>query len=65
IASNLDGLKKLTEANIPKLKTILIDIKKDQEFIDMTTGGGKNYADPLKRRIAFVEERIRGFCNEL
>lgn len=31
----------------------------------MTTGGGKNYADPLKRRIAFVEERIRGFCNEL
>ena len=65
IASNLDGLKKLTEANIPKLKTILIDRKKDQEFIDMTTGGGKNYADPLKRRIAFVEERIRGFCNEL
>lgn len=65
IASNLDGLEKLSETNILKLKTTLTDIKKDQSFIDMTTGGGKNYSSPLKKRIEFAEERIRGFCNEL
>jgi len=65
IALNLDGLNKLTETNISNLKAILTDIKKDQGFIDITTGGGKNYASPLKKRVEFAEERIREFCNGL
>ena len=65
IASHLDKLKNLSEDGFSRLTNVLIDVKKDEEFINMTTGGGKNYADPLKRRIAFVEERIRGFCDGL
>lgn len=65
IAFHLDKLKNLSEDGFSRLTNVLIDVKKDEEFINMTTGGGKNYADPLKRRIAFVEERIRGFCDGL
>ena len=58
-------LQELEKEGFSRLKDILTDVKKDQEFINMTTGGGKNYAGPLNRRIEFVEKRIRDFCNEL
>lgn len=65
IASHLDKLKRLPKEGLSLLKDILTAVKKDPEFINMTTGGGKNYAKPLKRRIYFVEKRICDFCNGL
>lgn len=63
IANHLDKLKPLSENDLSDLKEILTEVKKDPEFISITTGGGKNYAGPLNRRIEFVEKRIRDFCN--
>ena len=45
---------------IEKLKEIFLDIKNDDEFRKMTTGGGKNYSRPLNDRISFVQTRVDG-----
>lgn len=44
---------------LAKLKEVLIAIKKDAKFKQLTTGGGKNYAGPLQERIEFVEKALR------
>jgi hypothetical protein len=50
----------LSDVNtIAKLKEIFMDIKKDDEFKHMTTGGGKNYSNRLNDRISFVSKRVR------
>lgn len=45
-----EQMKKLTEC--------LWEIKRDDGFRDITTGGGKNFLNPLNQRIYFVAERI-------
>ena len=43
-----------------QLKQVLEGIKFDEEFIRITTGGGKNSPGPLQERIGFVEDRVKG-----
>lgn len=43
---------------IGKLADIFKQIKLDQEFIKLTTGGGKNSPGPLAERISFVETKL-------
>lgn len=46
------------QEEIEALKKLFIDIKKDDEFKKLTTGGGKNYRKPLNDRINFVSEKV-------
>ncbi|MBI5590785.1 MAG: DUF262 domain-containing protein [Deltaproteobacteria bacterium] len=50
--NNEDQMKKLSEC--------FWEIKKDGVFRDITTGGGKNFLNPLNQRIVFVADRIGG-----
>lgn len=43
---------------IDRLEKTLMAIKLDPNFIEMTTGGGKNSPGPLNDRIGFVERRM-------
>ncbi len=45
-------------ASIRRIKKSFNEIKLDNEFIRLTTGGGKNSPGPLNARIQFVEDRI-------
>jgi hypothetical protein len=40
------------------LREVLLSIKKDPTFRNITTGGGKNYPKPLQQRIEFVEKKV-------
>lgn len=42
------------------LEQVLRNIKLDEEFIRITTGGGRNSPGLLKQRIEFVEDRVKG-----
>ena len=55
---HLDKIDPYNEKMISKLRDILLSIKRDNEFRNITTGGGKNYAAPLQKRIGFVDERV-------
>ncbi|WP_159726256.1 DUF262 domain-containing protein [Sphingobacterium sp. 18053] len=57
------GIQKVIEKidinkDIEKIKDILTGIKKDNTFIKITTGGGKNSKGPLNERIKFVEDKF-------
>lgn len=64
-AMHIEQLKELNDKQLKILKSILESIKLDDDFINMTTGGGKNYAVPLKDRINFAEKKVSDFCNGL
>lgn len=55
IQPHLDKLEGMTDLALSKL---FLTIKKNQQFIDMTTGGGKNYFNQLKARIQFVTDEL-------
>jgi hypothetical protein len=55
----LDRLDLHDDAVIALLKEALMAIKLDREFVEMTTGGGKNSPGPLNARIGFVEKQLR------
>ena len=61
IQPHLNELIGLDEDGKDKLKKVLIEIKTDDEFQDLTKGGGKNYSAHLERRINFVSGRV-GEC---
>lgn len=54
----IDRLDLDDDAMIDRLKNALMAIKLDPDFIEMTTGGGKNSPGPLNDRIGFVERRM-------
>jgi hypothetical protein len=59
LQSVLDHLD-LTEQNVlERLRETLKGIKLAKEFIQLTTGGGKNSPGPLKDRIEFVEKKLK------
>jgi hypothetical protein len=58
LQSRLDVINPQDENVIVRLREILRQIKFDQEFIRITTGGGKNSPGPLNDRIGFVQHRI-------
>jgi len=41
-----------------RLQSAFSELKKDQQFIALTTGGGKNYAKPLAERVRLVEAAV-------
>ncbi|HTV28999.1 MAG TPA: DUF262 domain-containing protein [Xanthobacteraceae bacterium] len=55
----LDRLDLDDDAVIAQLKSALMAIKLNREFVEMTTGGGKNSPGPLNARIGFVENQLR------
>ena len=44
-----------------KLEKTLTLAKTDDEFIKLTTGGGKNYSGPLKERLNFIDSKLKEF----
>jgi hypothetical protein len=44
---------------IRRLRKVFTEIKLDADFIDITTGGGKNSPGPLRQRVDFVTERVK------
>lgn len=54
----LDKLDVSTEEGANKIRDLLTRIKLDPDFIELTTGGGKNSPGPLKARIKFVEDKL-------
>ena len=54
----LNKLDITTADGIGIARDLLISIKLDPAFIDLTTGGGKNSPGPLKARIKFVEDKL-------
>jgi hypothetical protein len=58
IQSRLPRMNPSDDAQMEVLRNILTTIKLDQEFIRLTTGGGKNSPGQLKDRIEFVETRV-------
>jgi hypothetical protein len=43
---------------LEKVREVLMGIKRNPEFVDLTTGGGKNSPGPLGQRISFVQEKL-------
>lgn len=44
---------------LERIKNVFNEIKLDERFVKITTGGGKNSPGPLNERIGFVEEKMR------
>lgn len=58
IQSRIDILEANNTVQVDKLKKVLTNIKLDQDFIRITTGGGKNSPGQLAERISFVQTRV-------
>ncbi|MDA1050960.1 MAG: DUF262 domain-containing protein [Planctomycetota bacterium] len=48
-----------TEAPWSNVLTKFVEIKKDSEFVKLTTGGGQNSPGPYRAKIDFVADRLR------
>ncbi len=59
IQTRLNHLDSKNLALMKALKAKFEEIKYDQQFITLTTGGGKNSSGQLKSRIKFVEDKIK------
>jgi hypothetical protein len=46
------------EARLERLRETVMEIKKDSNFIEITTGGGKNSRLAWERRVAAVRDRL-------
>jgi Protein of unknown function DUF262 len=55
---HLNKIDPYNDIAITKLREVLLSIKKDPTFRNITTGGGKNYPKPLQQRIEFVEKKV-------
>lgn len=59
--SGLNGRTPTAGAQMSALAVVLNAIKLNEDFIKITTGGGKNSPGPLNERIQFVGERVGEF----
>lgn len=59
----LNQLDVSTLEKCQKLITLFREIKFHQEFITLTTGGGKNTSKALNERVSFVESKIEEFLS--
>lgn len=55
----LDRIDLSDPALVTSLRQVLENTKKDQRFIDITSGGGRNSKGALDRRINFVQEALQ------
>lgn len=58
LQSIIDKLDPANDTHIEILKGSILEIKQDNSFATLTTGGGKNSPGPLRDRIAFVSDRL-------
>jgi hypothetical protein len=58
IQPHIDRLDPADEPQVQKMQRVSQEIKTDDEFIRLTTGGGKNTKGSLAARVQFVAERI-------
>jgi hypothetical protein len=58
LLSRIDDIDPANSNHIGSLKAKLEEIKSDDEFIAVTTGGGKNSPGPLNKRIQIVIDKI-------
>jgi hypothetical protein len=54
----LDSIDLSDKSALDKVQKLLNSIKLDSDFISLTTGGGKNSAGQLEKRIAFVSDKL-------
>lgn len=54
----IDLLSLENTTQLDQLREVLMGIKLDKDFVDLTTGGGKNSPGPLNDRISFVERKV-------
>lgn len=59
IAKVLDEIDLNNSAQIEQIKVALDAVKKDEEFKQLTTGGGQNSPGPYRRKIDFVADKVR------
>lgn len=57
---HLERIDLENETQLKRLEEEFLAIKSSQDFIAITTGGGKNSPGPLEKRISFVKDRING-----
>ncbi|MGL1308268.1 DUF262 domain-containing protein [Vibrio parahaemolyticus] len=58
LQKRLDEIDPNSESHIEELRLKLEEIKADETFKNLTTGGGKNSPGQLKSRIQFVESKL-------
>lgn len=58
IQPHLAVLDSNNDAQMGQLKDCFWEIKRDQGFREITTGGGKNFLEPLNRRVGFVTDKV-------
>lgn len=63
IQKHLFKLDVSTNESCEQLKELFTNIKLDKDFINLTTGGGKNTPSALNSRVKFVSDRIDEFLN--
>lgn len=61
IQDHIEALDISTEEKCQQLKLFFTEIKLDDDYISLTTGGGKNTPNALNARVNFVSDKIRGF----
>jgi hypothetical protein len=54
----LDKLDPASDSQMSELSTALTEVKLDVDFVEATTGGGKNSPGPLADRVRRVSERL-------
>ena len=59
VAKIIDEVKLNESQQVEKINNVLQDIKKDETFRQLTTGGGQNSPGPYRRKIEFVSEKLR------
>jgi hypothetical protein len=55
----LDVIKLDDDTQVAKLRQTLEDVKKDANFIAITSGGGRNSKGALDKRIGFVQDAVK------
>lgn len=61
LLSKIDCIDPEDDVHMESLKTKIEELKSDQEFINVTTGGGKNSPGPLNRRVQLVIDKFAEF----
>ncbi len=59
IAKIIDEIDLSNSKQVQRIKKALASIKKDDEFKQLTSGGGQNSPGPYRKKIEFVAEKVR------
>ena len=59
IAKVINDIDLNDASQVARIKNALEMIKKDEEFKQLTTGGGQNSPGPYRAKIAFVTNKVR------